>query len=308
MSKGKETTTDTNSSFENTTKQPAWMTAGSQQAVGMASDIANRDYSGFGGQRIADISGNEQAGINAAFGEQGRYDSDFDKSRALMDGITSFTDEGVAEKYMNPWIENVLNVGVGNMDKSFMADKAELDRTAGMRGAFGGRRNVAENQLQESHNKNISDTWLTGMGQAWDAGAALHGDEQQQNLKRAGGYMDAAQSQSSIVGDNIRDMMMTGLTDRTQDQAGKDFEYLQFLEERDWDVGNLDVLVKTLQAVPHDITQSGTEESSQTVTEKADPLKTIVGVGMIAAAAVATGGASLANPAMWAALAPTAAG
>ena len=84
--------------------------------------------------------------------------------------------------------------------------------------------------------------------------------------------------------------MQTGLTERTRDQADLDFQYLEFLEERDWDVQNLDTLVRTLQAVPHDIKQ----DSTTTQTSSSSPMKTLAGIGSIAAGAILTGGASLA--------------
>lgn len=289
----------TETSYENRRELPAYMTAGSERAVGMAQDISRREYTPFGGQRIADMSQNEQLGMQDARGERGRYDADYDKARGALDSVGSFTDEGVRAKYMNPYIEGVLQPGVRRRDRAFGESKAELRRTAGMRGAFGGRQNVAENLLETSHQEGIDDMYSAGYGAAFESAASLHGQEQDRSIRQAGAYTDTAQSQGQQVRANINQLMATGQSERTRDQADLDFKYLEHLEERDWDVTNLNTLVQTLAAVPHDVTESG--ESTTTETTKENPLKTVAGVAMIAGAAIMTGGASLTNPALWAA-------
>ena len=87
-------------------------------------------------------------------------------------------------------------------------------------------------------------------------------------------------------------LMATGITERTRDQADLDFKYLEFLEERDWDVNNLSTLVQTLAGVPSESSQ--TTDSTTTTTKSDSPMKTIIGIAAITAGAVMTGGASLA--------------
>lgn len=276
MGKSKTTTTTQNN-------LPDYMVAGSKRAVGMAQDISRRDYAQYGEQRIADLSANEQAGV-AGFGEEyGRYDKDFDAAREQLGGITSFTDEGVADKYMNPYIEGVLQPGARRADRAFGSSKAELRRTAGMRNAFGGRQLVAENMLQQQHQERMDDMWAKGYGTAFDKATDLHGKEMDRKRAIAGDYGLNAQRQADTNSMALRNMMESGFVERTVEQSKMDFKYMEHLEERDWDVNNLSTLVNTLAAVPH--------ETSQTVTEtkKANPVKTLIGVATIAAGAIIIG-------------------
>ncbi len=262
-------------------KLPAYMVAGSERAVGMAQDISQRDYAQYGGQRVADLSPNEQAGIEGFANEQGRYDKDFDAAREQLGSISSFTDEGVREKYMNPYIEGVLQPGARRADRAFGAQKAELKRTAGMRGAFGGRQLVAEGLLTQQHQERMDDMWKSGYGTAFDKATQLHGSEMERKRAIAGDYGVNAQRQADTNSMALRNMMESGFIDRTVDQSKKDFQYMEYLEERDWDVTNLNTLVQTLATVP--------SESSTETTTKANPVKTLIGVATIATGAIMIG-------------------
>lgn len=276
MGKSKTTTTTQN-------KLPAYMVAGSKKAVGMATDIADRDYAQYGEQRVADLSQNEQAGIAGFANEQGRYDKDFDAAREQLEGITSFTDEGVRDKYMNPYIEGVLQPTARRADRAFGEQKAELRRTAGMRGAFGGRQLVAESMLGQQQQERMDDLWASGYGTAFDKATDLHGKEMERKRAIAGDYGVNAQRQADTNSMALRNMMESGFVDRTVEQSKLDFKYMEYLEERDWDVTNLNTLVQTLATVP---SESSTET---TTTKSANPVKTLIGVATIAAGAIMIG-------------------
>ena len=58
--------------------------------------------------------------------------------------------------------------------------------------------------------------------------------------------------------------MTTGATDRGLQQAMRDFDYQQFIENRDWDFRNLGGLIAALEGTKgsYETTQSTTEKSS----------------------------------------------
>ncbi len=273
MGKSKKTTKNT---------LPKYMRDSSREAVGMATNLARREYTGFGDEnRTAGLSENEQLGIEGFRGEQGRYDEDFDKARGALDKVGSFTDEGVREKYMNPYIEGVLQPTARRRDRAFGEQMAELNRTEGMRSAFGGRKRVSQSLLNQQNQEGMDDLYSAGYGTAFDKATQLHGKEQDRQLALAGEYGDNAKRQAATNSMALRDLMESGFVDRSVDQSRRDFRYMEFLEERDWDVGNLSNLVNTIAAVPH---ESGTE-----VTTAANPVKTLMGVATIATGAIMIG-------------------
>lgn len=279
---------------------PAYMREGSERAVQMATDRTNQQYEAYGGQRIADMSQNEQMGSEMARNEAGRYDQDFQSARdALGRASGSFTDEGVAEKYMNPYMEQVLAPTRRRQNEAFEAERAQRQQQAGMQGAFGGRNQMWNNKFEQDFQQSQDELTGTAYGAAYESAANLYGAEQDRSIRQAGAYTDLAGQQSQQARTAIRDLMATGLGERTRDQADMDFKYLEHLEARDWDVSNLNTLVQTLGGVPHETSQ--TMDSTETVEKKANPVKAIAGVAMIAGAAIMTGGAALANPALWSA-------
>lgn len=290
MGKSKKTTTQ-----QSTTRNelPAYMREGSERAVGMAMDRTNQAYEGYDGQRIAGMSANEQTGISMAAGEAGRYDTDYQSARDSLGRATgSFTDEGVAEQYMNPYMEQVLAPQRRRQNEAFEAERAQRQQTAGMQGAFGGRNQMWNNKFERDFQQSQDELTGSAYGAAFDRAQSLHGQERDRDIRAAGAYGDVARSQGEQNRGAIRDLMATGITERTRDQADLDFKYLEHLEERDWDVSNLSTLVQTLGSVPSESSQ--TTDSTTTQTSKDSPLKTIAGIGAIAAGAIMTGGASLA--------------
>jgi hypothetical protein len=283
-----------NKTQTSTTQQnqlPAYMRQGSQLAVQTASNRLNTAYEGYGGQRIADLSQNEQMGIDMARSNLGAGDEDYQSARDALGRVGSFTDEGVAERYMNPYMEQVLAPQRRRQNEAFEASRAERQRTAGMQTAFGGRQKMWDQKFEDDFQQRQDELTGTAYGAAFDRAAGLHGREQDRNIQQAGAYTDLAGSQSTAQRQQLRDLMSTGLTERTRDQADLDFQYLEHLEERDWDVSNLSTLVQTLASVPSESTIKS--DSTQTTTSKPSPLKTIAGIGAITAGAIMTGGSSL---------------
>ena len=268
------------------------MREGSERAVGMAMDRTNQAYEGYGGQRIAEMSGNERMGINMARTNVGAGDEDFQSARDALGGMTSFTDEGVAEQYMNPYMDQVVTPGLRRKNEAFEAERARRKQTRGMTGAFGGRGDMLENQFQSNFQRDQDEYMGSAYGAAFDAATRLHGSEQDRAIGQAGAYTDLAATQGQQNRNQLRDLMATGITERTRDQADLDFKYLEHLEERDWDVSNLSTLVKTLATVPSESSQ--TTDSTTTTTKSDSPMKTIAGIAAITAGAIMTGGASLA--------------
>jgi hypothetical protein len=97
---------------ETQNRLPAYMREGSERAVGMAVDRTNQAYEGYDGQRIAEMSDNERMGSTMA------------RDTSTLDGMTSFTDEGVAEKYMNPYMDQVVTPGLRRKNEAFESERA----------------------------------------------------------------------------------------------------------------------------------------------------------------------------------------
>jgi len=269
------------------------MNQGSQRAVQMATNRTNQPYENYGGTRISGLSENERLGFQGARDNFGAYDRDYDNARTALDAAGgSITDPGALEGYMNPYMEEVLAPQRRRQNEAFEAERASRHAGSGMRNAFGGRSQMWDNKFEDDFEVRQDELTGSAYGAAFDRATGLYAQERDRDIRRAGAYSGLAESQSSQNRQAIRDLMATGLTERTRDQADLDFQYLEFLEERDWDVSNLNTLVQTLASVPHESSQ--TSDSTTVETQSQSPLQTIAGIGAITAGAIMTGGASLA--------------
>ncbi len=287
---GSKKTTKTKKTTENLL--PEYMRAGSERAVRMATDRTNQDYQAYGGQRIADMSENEMMGISRAKREADMGAEDFASSRSALQRLGgSFTDEGVAEQYMNPFIEQVMQPGLRRKNEAFEAERASRQQQRGMTGAFGGRGQMYDTQFERNFQESQDEYMGSMRGAAYSEASGLYGAEQDRALSESAAYSNLATARSAESRNRIYDLMNTGLIERTQEQASLDFKYIEAIEARDWDVNNLSTLVDTLAKVPAETTQ---KIDSKTV-EKTKPnaMKIVAGVAMIAAG-VMTGGAALA--------------
>lgn len=342
------------------------MRRGSQAAVQGALERTRSPYVSYDGKRIADLSENERRGMAAARRGYGAfakdYDrargsvrdvdfkdfsrsrrslgevgfGDFDTARGYVGDVGSVADRGALEGYINPYLDEVLSPQLRRRNEAFEQARAEMERTAGMRGAFGGRQDIAEASLREGHQQGLDDLYGMAYAGAFDRATDLFGSEQDRKLRQAGAFTDIGTREAGLrmqragqyadIGsregglklrkagafadiagresaDNraaLRDLMSTGMVGRRRDQAELDFKYLKHLEERDWDINNIGTLANVLATVPHGSTQTGTSRGTQTTTREksSSPLKTIAGVGAIAAGAIMTGGGSVLGKAL----------
>ncbi len=286
---GSKKTTKTKSNTKNIL--PAYMKYGSQRAVRMATQRTAQDYQGYGGQRIADLSQGEMMGIDQAKRDADIGAEDFASSRSALQRIGSFTDDGVAEQYMNPFIEQVMQPGLRRKNEAFEEERASRKMQRGMTGAFGSRGQMYDTQFEREFQESQDEYMGSMRGAAYSEAAGLHGAEQDRAISESAAYSNLAQTRSAESRNRIYDLMNSGLVERTQEQADLDFKYIEHLEARDWDVDNLSTLVQTLSNVPHETSQ---KQDSKTI-EKTKPnaMKIVAGIAIIAAG-VMTGGAALA--------------
>lgn len=205
--------------------------------LGRASAIADRPYTPYTGQRVAGLSGNEQQA--SALARTGTADTRrlYDKSESAIDASTKAFNKDNLEPYLSPYRDS----GIQKENDVYDREKSSLLNSKA--GAWGGDRSAfQESELTRQHMGAIGDI----NAQAYkDATNAFFADSDRQQR--------AAQAYESVGGDiaqlnrsQIQDLMATGGIERTLNQADLDFNYQQFVENRDWDITNLEPLLRAL--------------------------------------------------------------
>lgn len=275
---------------ETSHRMAPYMSAGIQDAVGRARKLADRPYEAYSGQRIADLSQNEQMGVGMARDNVGAWEGDFGAARSQLEGIRSITDQGALDAYMNPYMDKVVAPSLRRKNEAFEAERSDRRATQGMRNAFGGRTQMWDNKFEQDFQESQDEFMGAAYGAAFDKATGLFDSEQDRRIRTAAAYQGLGEGAQQQRRQDLRDLMSSGLTERTRDQADMDFKFLQFLEERDWDVNNLSTLVSTLSSVPQEWDQKSSSETTEKTSDS--PMKTLAGVASMAVGAMMTGGMS----------------
>jgi hypothetical protein len=269
-----------------TTTLPSWVTDASQKAIGIGEKIADREYQGYTGERVAGLSQNEQAAAELARTGFGGATDYFQSGARALGGLGSWVDADHS-KFMNPYIENVVNRQQRDVGRGFDAKRAELARTSGMRSAFGGGRQTAlESDLDKNYLETTGDISEAGYASAYDRAADIYAQEQQRKIGEAAAFGSLGSGAAGVAGAQIGALSETGRAGREIEQMGKDFDYMQFIERRDWDVNNLQPLLAAIQGAKHGQTTTDKQKTSGG------------GLTQLAGLAAVAGGVMTQNPAL----------
>ncbi len=266
-------------------KIPAWLEAGSQQAVAMGRRIADRPYQAYEGERFAALDPNEQRAMEMAATEGGVYRGDIERSRQLAEqGAQSFLDTDI-QAYMNPYIKSALEPAARELREEGMRRQVAAGQEAAMASAFGGSR--AAIMTAEASGKSleaISDLYERGYASAFESAANRF--EQDRVTARAASeqFLQIGERGQQMLSNEMNNLLVTGGLRRQLEQVGLDFDYMQFVEARDWDITNLQPLLAALSTVPYSTTETKTTSGGE--------FQAVLGAATAVAAAYFTGGLS----------------
>ena len=249
-----------------TYKPPSWIEGTARQATGLAGKIASQQYSQYGGERVAGLSENEQMGMTMArdmAGTQGGAKPYYDEAAGLARrGTQQFKDANMAD-YMNPYIKGALDPAAREIRQEGARDINALEGRASSMDAFGGSRAaLMRSESREKTLQSVKDLYGEGYARAYESGVNIWGDERARDMQASGRFQDLGTSVAAANATDISTLMTTGATDRGIQQSMADFDYQQFIEERDWDFRSLGALIASLEGT------KGSYQTSQTSTEK----------------------------------------
>jgi len=267
------------------------VTGATNSALAQGEQIAQRTYTPYEAQRYAGLSPNEQVASGLARTGGAKAQSFLDKAGTELSGIKDYSTENL-QPYIDPYVSSVLTPQLEQENIRYEgARSALLDSKAG---AFGGDRSALEaTGMERTHGKQIA----ADVGNAYSAAFtnAQHAFFSDQDKK-----INAANALDKVGGDisrlntqQIQDLMATGGLDRALSQAQLDFNYQQFIENRDWSTTNLTPLLNSIAAA----------KGANMTTTTTGPASGIAGEAIGAAATIAgayfTGGKSTSAPPAW---------
>lgn len=235
------------------------------------SSFDNATY--LGRERIAQMDPNERRAYELANGPQASaWMSDLDKSRQYAEEAAKpFTSFDV-NAYMNPYIKGALDPAARELRLETQQNVNAAGQQSAMAGAFGGSRGtLLETEARRAGTQAVGDLYSRGYAQAFTNAQDQINNDRNAAARAAEQFRATGSQGQAQLAQQMQQLMTTGGLARSIKQAGIDFDYSQFLENRDWDVTNLGPLLASLN-VPY--------TSQTTTTAKKSALQTIAGIGM----------------------------
>ena len=208
------------------------------EMLGKGRALANQDYQGYQGPLMAgqsQLQGQAFQGLgNLAVPTAGQ--TSFTPQ--------SFTDPGVAQQFMNPYLQSSLQPQIDEARRQNMIQQQQQNSDLSRAGAFGGSRQAVMNsQMDDSLMRNMANITGQGYNQAFNQAANQFNTEQGLGLQAAGqnqGYgLDVLNAQSQ-----------GGEMQRNIENQGIAADLAQFEEERDNPYKQVQYMQSLLQGLP----------------------------------------------------------
>lgn len=234
-------------------------------ALNRGEDIANRPYEGYEGDRVAGLSENEQIGGSMARSavKDNQARSYLDKAGEQIGNLSEWNGD-TAKKYMNPYVEGVVNQGLRNENLAYAQRRGQVAARASSMDAFGGDRSALQEAAETGkHLEAVGDITTNGYAAAWQDAQRTWAADNQRKLAASQAYSQLGQDVNNLNADQITDLLRTGQGERLLRQMNMDVDYSSFIEQRDWDVTNLQPLLGAISA-SHGSTPNAPQKTGST--------------------------------------------
>lgn len=298
MSNSPDTTTTTS-----TGELPSYMENSVRDILNRGAAISNTPYQTYGGQRQAGFSADQQQAFDMTRNLANQQPTGIAQAQQTAAGLTGYTANPITTQdwtqanvqgYMNPYIQNVLDVQKQRSQQKFAEDQQTRDAQAVQAGAFGGNRRFVQSGLaQRDLNQQLQEQEATGLQSAYDRATQMFTSDQQRGLqaqmasedaRRAGAGLgldaarttadlDRAAQQYQLTG--IQALSGIGAQQQQQQQQGLDTAYQDFLRQQNYPKENLSYYAGLLTGTPYQPSQT-----QSTTTPAPDFLSQLLGLAI----------------------------
>lgn len=215
-----------------------------------ATALTDRPYTAYTGERVAGLSGNESQALDmAAKGSAGAREN-YGKATNLIDNVSGQAwDQKTIDQYMNPYTKNVVDQTLKRENTAYQQGQNQLRGQAAAQGAFGGdRATLLEAAGRGKHLQAVGDITAQGYASAYNDAFSKWQADNDRKMSAARAYENVGGDINRMDSAQIEDLLKTGGADRVLRQLVDDNKYNAFIEQRDWNVTNLQPLMQALSA------------------------------------------------------------
>ena len=263
---------------------------------------SKQEYNPYTGQRLADESGDTlqsrqnirniaSSGIAGLPQAQGATMAGMQRALQGLGYQSQDFDSAAAQKYMSPYMQNVVDVQKQQAIQDFQDQNAARAAQAVQAGAFGGSRQaIAQGMAQNELSRQLADIQAKGQQAAFEQASGQFERDRaaRESAERlgltAGESLGAQGSQLAQLGQLAREgdiqaatlLEQIGKDQMAREQAGLDMAYEDFVRQRDYPREQLQFMSSILRGVP---VQPSTET---TKFGTYNPLQQLLGTGISA--------------------------
>ncbi len=283
---------------------PKWMSDYTQGLIARANAAAAEPYIPYGGPRIAGFDPAQEAAFGLTEQNVGAYQPYMERgAQGLAGGLEAvggmrgraqpyidqatgkWTDPGVVESYMNPFIGNVLgrqeDLATRTLQESFLPSLQKAFAGAGQLGSRGGEGSMETMGIRGMRDiqEGLEAQRLEALSGAYGQAADIRGQDitSARELARVSGALDEAQAGALYQGADVAGRMgeaaqRMGLTDaaameavgaqrRGLEQGSMDLAYQDFLEQRDLPWQRLGQMSELIRGLPPSFVPRATQRT-----------------------------------------------
>lgn len=208
------------------------------EMLGRGEALATMPYQSYTGPLTAGSSALQQQGW------QGIANLNIPTAQQTTYTPQSFTDTGMAQKYMSPYIQTALDPQIQEARRQAEIENLKNKAAATRAGAYGGSRGaLMESENQRNLLQNLANITGQGYQKAYDVAANQFNTEQ----ARQQAATDAARSYGLQA---LGAQTTAGATQRDIEQQGITADYGQFQEARDYPYKQVQYMQSLLQGLP----------------------------------------------------------
>lgn len=250
---------------------PEWYTQYTKDMLGRAQGVANLPYAQYPGPRIAGFTPTEQTGFEMTKEAAGAQEP-FLQGAQMALGAAGTTFPQMAQAYMNPYTENVVNriadVGLRQLQEKFLPAVSETFIEAGQFGPGPGSSRMGEfgaralRDVQESVLGQQAEALQKGYGQAAD----IYGQDVSRLAELASRYGGLGETAQTLGLRGAQAVGGVGEAERAMQQANLRLAYEDFLRQQNYPAEQVKFLGEALSNI-----QIPKTEISQTVQTPSQP-------------------------------------
>lgn len=216
---------------------PSWIESPMKGIVSRADALSQQGFNPYTDPRFADFTGDEQAAFQLTRDLVGQNGYNVDPSQQISAEVARRGLEGFSQSelqpYMNPYIENVLDINKRRQFDTFDQTMNDYRGRAGQAAAFGGSRfGLGEAQMSQDFQQQMADFDQQGLYDSFNQGlqGAMQGTQLAGQTSMDLANLQGLEQQGTLQDANA--LMGIGGLQRAQQQQGLDFDYAQFQREQ----------------------------------------------------------------------------